>query len=75
MLPPLPRAFLAMAVLGPLLLYVFYPYGWLDPLPRLGAYYGYHLRHEHYPVDYFGTLWREPPFPISYPFIMSAITV
>lgn len=74
-LPRVPLAFFAMALLGPLLLYMFYPYGWPSPLARLGAYYHYHLNHENYPVDYFGTLYREPPFPISYPFVMSAITI
>ncbi len=74
-LPPVPLAFVAMPALGLLLLYVFYPYGWHAPLERLGAYYGYHLRHEHYPVDYFGHLYRYPPFPVSFPFVMSAITI
>jgi hypothetical protein len=70
-----PWALVSMAVLGPVLLYVFYPFGWHAPLARLGAYYGYMLRHENYPVDYFGTLYREPPFPWSYPYVMSAITI
>lgn len=74
-LPALPLAFLAMLVLGPLVLYVFYPYGWPDPLARLAAYYRFHLNHEHYPVDYFGTLYFEPPFPWSFPFVMSLVTV
>lgn len=74
-LPPIPAAFVAMVLLGPVLLYLTYPYGWHDPIARLGAYYGYHLNHEHYPVDYLGTLYYKPPFPIHFPLVMSALTV
>ncbi len=74
-LPPLPLALLAMLLVGPLLLYVFYPYGWHAPIDRLGAYYSYHLHHENYPVEYFGRLLYGPPFPWAYPFVMTAITV
>lgn len=74
-LPPVPAALLAMALLGPLVFYLFYPFGWHDPLQRIGAYYRFHLYHEHYPVDYFGTLYTAPPFPVHFPFVMSVITV
>ncbi len=74
-LPAVPLAIFAIAVLGPLVFFVTYPYGWPAPMSRIGAYYSYHLHHEHYPVDYFGTLYTEPPFPVSFPFVMSAITV
>jgi 4-amino-4-deoxy-L-arabinose transferase-like glycosyltransferase len=70
-----PLALVAMVVLGPLVLYATYPFGWHAPLERLGAYYAYHLRHEHYPVDYLGTLYRSPPFPWSFPWVMTALTV
>ncbi len=74
-LPALPLAFLSMLLIGPLVLYLFYPYGWHAPLARLGGYFAYHLHHEHYPVEYFGQLYTAPPFPISYPFVMSGITI
>jgi 4-amino-4-deoxy-L-arabinose transferase-like glycosyltransferase len=74
-LPPIPLAFFAMAALGPLIFYIFYPYGWHDPIGRIGSYYHYHAHHEHYPVDYFGTLYTQPPFPWSFPFVMSAMTI
>ncbi|MBI3179398.1 MAG: hypothetical protein HYZ27_07030 [Deltaproteobacteria bacterium] len=64
-----------MLLIGPLLLYLFYPYGWHAPFQRLAAYYAYHLRHEHYPVEYFRELFTGPPFPVSYPFVMSGITI
>ncbi|MBI5509734.1 MAG: glycosyltransferase family 39 protein [Deltaproteobacteria bacterium] len=74
-LPPIPLAIPAMLVLGPIIFYLCYPYGWLEPVRRISAYYGYHLHHEHYPVDYFGTLYTEPPFPWHYPFVMSGLTI
>lgn len=73
-LPPLPLAVPAMLVLAPLVFFLFYPYGWPDPLSRINSYYQFHLHHEHYPVDYFGTLYTEPPFPLHFPFVMSALT-
>lgn len=74
-LPRPPVALVAMLVLGPLVLYALYPFGWHAPLERLAAYYRYHLHHEHYPVDYLGTLYRSPPFPWSFPWVMTALTV
>jgi hypothetical protein len=53
---------------------VLYPYGWHAPLERIGNYISYHMHHEHYPVDYFGTLYVAPPFPWSYPWVMTGIT-
>ena len=74
-LPPVPVALVAMAALGPALFYAFYPYGWHDPIARIGDYLRFHAQHEHYPVDYFGELLRAPPFPVSVPFALSALTV
>lgn len=74
-LPPLPLALMLAPVAGILLLYVFYPFGWPHPLERINSYYAYHAHHEHYPVDFFGTLYTAPPFPIGYAFRMTALTV
>jgi len=74
-IPAIPWAFFSMLLVGPVILYIFYPYGWHAPFERLGAYYSYHLHHEHYPVEYFGSLLTEPPFPVSFPFVMTGFTV
>ncbi len=74
-LPSIPLAFIAMAICGPLIFLLFYPYGWPDPIGRIRAYFEFHLHHEHYPVDYFGTLYTAPPFPMHFPFVMSFITI
>lgn len=70
-----PWAFAAMAVLGPLVLVASWPWLWHHTLPRIRDWLGYHLHHENYPWMYFGELLREPPFPASYPFVITALTV
>jgi len=74
-LPRLPLGAVTMVLCAPVIFYLFYPYGWHDPVTRIADYYHFHLHHEHYPVDYFGKLYTEPPFPWLFPFSMSAITV
>lgn len=70
-----PLSLWVIPIVGALVFYVFYPYGWHHPLERIGAYYDYHAHHEHYPVDFFGTLYTKPPFPLGYAFRMTALTV
>ncbi len=68
-------ALLAMAAIGPLVLVAAWPWLWHQTLPRIQGWLGYHLHHENYPWMYFGSLLREPPFPVSYPFVVTALTV
>ena len=70
-----PLALLTMGVLGPLVFFAAWPWLWHEPLLRFRAYLTFHLGHENYPWMYFGTLLREPPFPVSYPFAVTALTV
>ena len=42
---------------------------------RFVGYLGFHLHHEHYPILYFGDLLTHPPFPVAFPFVMSAVTI
>lgn len=70
-----PPAFPAMAVLAPMLLVALWPWLWRETVPRFREYLAFHLRHENYPWHYLGTLLREPPFPLSYPFVVTALTV
>lgn len=74
-LPAMPLAFFSMAIVGPLVFVAHWPYLWPDILQRIGRYLGFHLHHEHYPILWFGDLLTEPPFPVSFPFVMSAVTV
>jgi len=65
----------SMLVLGLLVFYAHWPWLWHDTFKRLGAYYAFHARHEHYPVDWFGTLYYRPPFPVHFPFAFAFFTV
>jgi 4-amino-4-deoxy-L-arabinose transferase-like glycosyltransferase len=74
-LPPIPLAFFSMATLGPVVFIAHWPYLWPDVIMRIGWYLGFHLTHEHYPILYFGDLLTHPPFPVAFPFVMSAVTI
>lgn len=73
-LPGMPLAFIAMLVIGPLVLFALWPWLWFDTINRFGGYLGFHKHHPYYNIAYFGTTYFEPPFPFSYPFIMTLIT-
>lgn len=73
-LPPLPALLWGMLLVAPLVVLALYPSLWINPAGRLYEYYSYHSHHEHYPVEIFGTLYESPPFPLYYPFLMTAIT-
>ena len=70
-----PLAFPAMVVMGPALLLASWPWLWRDPWGRLREYVAFHLQHENYSWQYLGRLLREPPFPVEYPFVVTALTV
>jgi len=72
--PAIPLAFFAMIVIGPLLLIALWPWLWFDTLNRFGGYLGFHQHHPYYNIAYFGYTWFQPPFPFSYPFVMTLIT-
>jgi hypothetical protein len=74
-LPGLPIAFFSMIVIGPLVLIALWPWLWYDTVTRFGGYLGFHQHHPYYNIEYFGYTYFEPPFPISYPFVMTLITV
>ncbi len=74
-IPSIPTAFLFMLIFGPVILVAHWPYLWPAVLERLGTYINYHLHHEHYPVSYFNVTYDRPPLPISYPYVITAITV
>ncbi|NTX12542.1 glycosyltransferase family 39 protein [Myxococcus sp. CA056] len=65
----------AMAVLGPIIFYLHWPYLWHQPVDRTAWYLAFHAKHNHYAWFYLGTLLREPPFPLSYVLVKTALTV
>lgn len=74
-LPAIPKAFWSMLVFGPMLFYALWPRHWFDTFERVRWYMEFHLEHEHYLVHYFGESLQVPPFPISYPWVMTLVTV
>jgi hypothetical protein len=74
-LKSLPLQWGAMAVLGPAIFFLHWPYLWPHPVERLGAYIGFHLNHVNYPWTYLGEVLREPPFPVFYVLVVTALTV
>ena len=74
-IPPLPLAFLLMPPVGLFMLYAGWPRLWYYPIHAFGTYLGFHLKHVHYLQQYFGQVLSAPPFPWSYPFVMTLLTV
>lgn len=63
------------AVLGPVVFFGHWPWLWYETWPRLNFYLSFHLKHVHYPVEYLGTLYWRPPFPVHFPFVYSLFSV
>ena len=74
-LPGLPWALVAMALLGPVVFYATWPRIWFDTAARVGWYIKFHAEHVHYFVQYFGEPLVRPPFPASFPWVMTLVTV
>jgi len=65
----------AMGLLGPVVFYVHWPWVWYHPVDRLAWYFDFHATHVHYAWTYFGEVLRAPPFPLTYVFIVTALTL
>ena len=74
-LPPLPLSLLTLPVVALPLLFGFWPKLWYDPMRAIRDYFAFHLEHEHYMQWFFGQPLQVPPFPVDYPFTMTAMTV
>ena len=74
-LPPLPEAFLWMPPIGLIMLFTLWPRLWYDPAGAFYDYVNFHIQHVHYLQQYYGNVLEVPPFPVSYPFVMTAVTV
>ena len=64
-----------MCTIGPLIFVGSWPWLWHDTLPRIGNYIGFHVNHDYYNIAYLGETYFEPPFPVSYPFLMTFFTL
>ncbi|MDY0004511.1 MAG: glycosyltransferase family 39 protein [Polyangia bacterium] len=70
-----PAVFFSMLILGGALFYLQWPWLWDDTLQRFGGYLRYHLEHTFYNTEFMGKNYNLPPFPVSYPFLLSALTM
>jgi 4-amino-4-deoxy-L-arabinose transferase-like glycosyltransferase len=65
----------AMVLMGPPIFVGTWPWLWQNTEARALEYAQFHLQHEYYNMAYFGLNYYRPPFPISYPFVMTLFTV
>ncbi len=65
----------AMSTLGPAIFYLHWPYLWHHPVERAAWYFDFHATHVHYAWFYLGRLLRQPPFPLEYVALKTALTV
>ncbi len=71
----IPKPFVTMAIAGPAVLYVLWPFLWHHPIDRVASWIRFHLHHVNYPWEYFGKELRAPPFPHLYPLGVEAVTL
>jgi hypothetical protein len=74
-LPAIPPSLFFMAIVGPALFVLLWPWLWHDTGARLGGYFAFHLRH--YPIFLFfdGEIWNEPFAPGRAAVVMAFATV
>jgi hypothetical protein len=70
-----PKPMWWMALLGPVILYLHWPYLWHHPIDRINWWLSFHRSHVHYPWQYLGQVLRGPPFPVLYPVTLEVLTV
>ena len=73
-LPRMPHAWFAMVPIGLAVLVLGWPLLWVDTVQNLLRWIEFHLHHEHYMQEYFGAVLAYPPFPISLPWVLTALT-
>jgi len=71
----IPYWLIAMAVIGPVIFIGSWPWLWTETWPRIQGYAAFHAHHVYYNMAYFGVNYFKPPFPISYPWVMTLFTV
>lgn len=69
------RVIVALAVLGPLTLYVLWPWLWYAPVAHLRQWLTFHLTHVHYNFEYLGHNWNAPRFPWHVAIVTTLFTV
>lgn len=73
--PLIPASLCWMAIIGPVIFFCHWPWIWFESLERVGFYLGFHQNHPHYNMEYFGTTYFRAPTPMTFPFVMTALTL
>ena len=80
--PRVPLAFLSMLTLGPLVLFVAWPWLWHSPIKRSQEWVVRHTQHEHYNFEYLGRNWNLPSkdtnlklLRMTFPFVSGGLTM
>jgi 4-amino-4-deoxy-L-arabinose transferase-like glycosyltransferase len=69
------RVIVSLAVLGPLTLYVVWPWLWFDPIHHVRDWLAFHTNHVHYNYEYLGRNWNAPRFPWHVALVTTLFTV
>jgi 4-amino-4-deoxy-L-arabinose transferase-like glycosyltransferase len=69
------RVIVSLAVLGPLTLFVVWPWLWFDPVHHVRDWLAFHLSHVHYNYEYLGHNWNAPRFPWHVALVTTLFTV
>jgi MFS family permease len=69
------RVIVSLAVLGPLTLYVVWPWLWFDPVHHVRDWLAFHTHHVHYNYEYLGHNWNAPRFPWHVALVTTLFTV
>ena len=69
------RLIVCVAVLGPITLFVVWPWLWFQPFSHLGDWLSFHLKHVHYNFEYLGDNWNAPRFPWHVALVTTLLTV
>ncbi len=70
-----PGVLIAMALVGPLVLFLVWPWLWLSPVRHVAQWIAFHTHHVHYNFEYLGHNWNAPPFPWHVPLVTTWLTV
>ncbi|MCL2778919.1 MAG: glycosyltransferase family 39 protein [Polyangiaceae bacterium] len=70
-----PASLVSMAILGPLIFLLLWPWMWNDTIARLIEYVNFHIHHEYYNIEFLGRTYFGPPSPKAYMPVMILATV
>ncbi|HEX5100031.1 MAG TPA: glycosyltransferase family 39 protein [Polyangiaceae bacterium] len=73
--PLVPWALVSVVVLGPLVLWLTWPWLWFDTGERVLAWFEFHLGHDYYNMEFLGRTYWKPPMPRLYAWVMTLGTV